>query len=126
LQLSFNRPNFANYLTPNFLPMHNFKELNVWKQSMDIAEDVNRLVELMPKHHLWGLGSQLLKTSVSVPSNIAEGCGRKTNEQFLYFLNVALASSFELETQILLAIRFESVDNAKADEVLKKLKQFKK
>ena len=115
LQLSFNRPNFANYLTPNFLPMHNFKELNVWKQSMDIAEDVNRLVELMPKHHLWGLGSQLLKTSVSVPSNIAEGCGRKTNKDFSNFLGISLGSSFEFETQLIICknLNFISEDDFK-------------
>ena len=106
--------------------MHNFKELNIWKQSMDIAVDVNRLVDSMPKHHIWGLGSQLLKTAVSVPSNIAEGCGRKTNEQFLYFLNVALASTFELETQIILAVRFETVESIKADEVLKKIEAVQK
>lgn len=101
--------------------MHNFKELNIWKLSMDIAEDVNYMVESMPKHHIWGLGSQLLKTAVSVPSNIAEGCGRKSDEQFLYFLNVALASSFELETQILLAIRFKTVDVIKAEDILKRI-----
>ena len=93
---------------------------------MDIAVDVNRLVDPMPKHHIWGLGSQLLKTAVSVPSNIAEGCGRKTNEQFLYFLNVALASTFELETQIILAVRFETVESNKADEVLKKIEAVQK
>ncbi len=106
--------------------MHNFKELNIWKMSMDIAADVNILVESMSTKHLWTLGSQLLKTSVSVPSNIAEGCGRTSDAQFNYFLNVAIASTFELETQILLSIRFNSVDQTKAEEILKNLNSVQK
>ena len=106
--------------------MHNFRELNVWKMSMDIAAEVNLLVESMPTQHLWTLGSQLLKTSVSVPSNIAEGCGRASDGQFGYFLNVAMASSFELETQLLLAIRFNAVDKNKTEEVLKSLDSVQK
>jgi four helix bundle protein len=106
--------------------MHNFKELNVWNMAMEIAEEVNNMVEAMPTHQVWTLGSQLLKTSISVPSNIAEGCGRISDGQFQYFLNVAMASSFELETQILLAIRFKTVDKEKAEETIKKLDSVQK
>ncbi len=94
--------------------MHNFKELNVWKMSMDIAAEVNLMVETMSTHHLWTLGNQLLKTSVSVTSNIAEGYGRESDRQFHYFLNVAMTSTFELETQLFLAIRFNAVNQTKA------------
>jgi four helix bundle protein len=106
--------------------MHNFRELNVWKMSMDIAVEVNIMVEAMPKYHMWTLGSQLLKSSVSVPSNIAEGCGRISDGQFQYFLNVAMASSFELETQLLLALRFNTVNTSKAEDVLKNLNSVQK
>jgi four helix bundle protein len=106
--------------------MHSFKELNVWNMSMEIAEEVNIMVESMPTHQIWTLGSQLLKTTISIPSNIAEGCGRASNNQLYYFLNVAMASTFELETQLLLAVRFKAVDKEKAEETIKKLESVQK
>lgn len=72
---------------------------------MDIAEAVYKLSADFPKSEIYGLTSQMRRAIISVSSNIAEGCGRQTKEQFSYFLNIAQGSLFEVETQLLLAIR---------------------
>ena len=73
---------------------------------MDLSEDIYRLTSTFASSEKYGLVSQMQRSSVSIPSNIAEGSGRGTNESFKYFLSVALGSAFELETQLLLAKRF--------------------
>jgi four helix bundle protein len=84
---------------------HNFRSLKIWQIAMDIAEAVYKLSADFPKTEIYGLVSQMRRAAVSVSSNISEGCGRQTNAQFSYFLNIAQGSLFELETQLLLAIR---------------------
>lgn len=82
---------------------HNFKKLSIWKKSFELSKSIYRSTEKFPKAEKLGLTSQLRRSAVSIPSNIAEGCGRGTNKQLIYFLNVARGSACELETQILLA-----------------------
>ncbi len=72
---------------------------------MQIAEDVYRLAENLPKHEMYSLTSQLRRAAISVPSNIAEGHGRNSPKEFNHFLGIALGSLSELETQLLLAVR---------------------
>lgn len=82
---------------------HNFRKLEIWIQSMEIVTEVYKLISEFPADERYGLKSQIARCSVSVPSNIAEGSGRTTDKEFAYFLDIALASSFELETQLILA-----------------------
>lgn len=70
---------------------------------MQLATEVYRLSAQFPKHEIYGLASQLQRSAVSVPSNIAEGHGRNSNKEFHHFLGVALGSLAELETQLILA-----------------------
>lgn len=84
---------------------HNFKELNIWKRSMDLAVDVYALSASFPNEERFGLTSQIRRSTVSIPSNIAEGSGRRSNKDFARFLDISLGSAFELETQLLLAER---------------------
>lgn len=86
--------------------MHNFRELNIWKDSMVLTKSVYKLTKAFPSSELYGLTSQINRSAVSIPSNIAEGAGRGGNKEFIRFLFISLGSSFELETQLLLANEF--------------------
>jgi len=86
--------------------MHNFKELKVWKQGMEIAKNSYLITKAFPAEERYGLTSQMNRSAVSIPSNIAEGCGRKSTKELYHFLNIALGSAFELETQLILSFDF--------------------
>lgn len=79
------------------------KDLNVWKRSMHLVMNVYSKTKTFPKDELYGLSSQMRRAAVSIPSNIAEGAGRKSKKEFYHFLYVALGSLAELETQLLIA-----------------------
>lgn len=81
---------------------HNFRELSSWKFSFDLVKEVYLISGKLPDDEKFGLKSQIQRCSVSIPSNIAEGSGRTTDKEFIYFLNVAISSAYELETQLLL------------------------
>lgn len=86
--------------------MHNFRELNIWKDAMGITKSVYKLTKTFPSSEQYGLTSQINRAAVSIPSNIAEGAGRGGNKEFVQFLFISLGSCFELETQLLLANEF--------------------
>lgn len=81
---------------------HNFRELKIWKDSIEIVKSIYLLTSELPDDEKFGLKSQLQRCAVSVPSNIAEGSGRSTNKDFRNFLNLSLSSSYELETQLII------------------------
>jgi len=82
---------------------HNFKELKIWQEAMKVVKSTYLLTAQLPSDEKFGLISQINRSAVSIPSNIAEGSGRTTEKDFLNFLNISLSSSFELETQLILA-----------------------
>ena len=84
-----------------------YQDLIVWQKAMDLAEQTYLLTRNFPKEELYGLTSQLRRAAVSVPSNIAEGQARQSTAEFRNFLSIAQGSLAEVETQILLAIRFQ-------------------
>lgn len=83
--------------------MNYFKELKVWQKAIELVTETYLLTKGFPKDELFGLVSQIRRCVVSIPSNIAEGCGRKTPKDFSNFLGIALGSSFEFETQIIIS-----------------------
>jgi four helix bundle protein len=85
--------------------VQHYRELIVWQKGMDLVEAVYRATHEFPNAELYGLTSQLRRSAVSVPSNIAEGQGRHTTRDFLYFLSIAQGSLMEVETQITIAQR---------------------
>ena len=105
--------------------MHNYKNLKVWQVSMELAEELYRLSAKLPSDEKFGLISQMRRCVVSIPSNIAEGTGRGTNKDFARFMNIALGSAFELETQVLLSIRLGYLDQPQ-NEVLDKVSQIQR
>ena len=95
--------------------MHH-KDLEVWKLSMSMVMKVYKLTKNFPEHEKFALTSQICRSAISIPSNIAEGCGRGSDKDTLRFLDIALGSSAELETQLLIA---QSLDYAKnIEEIL--------
>lgn len=84
--------------------MHHFRNLQIWKDAMDLAQAVYEITQVLPKMETYGLISQMTRAAVSVPSNIAEGSGR-SDKDFSHFLMIALGSLFELNTHIMLSER---------------------
>jgi four helix bundle protein len=83
--------------------LKNYKELKVWQKAYQLCIEVYRVTKTFPKEEIYGLTSQIRRAAVSVPSNIAEGYGRRTVGEYIQALYVAYGSNCELETQILLS-----------------------
>ena len=82
--------------------MKDFKKLKVWLKAMEIVKNVYELVKDFPAEERYGLRSQLTRSAVSVASNIAEGSAKRSSKEYVRFLEIALGSVYELETQILI------------------------
>lgn len=98
--------------------IENFKDLIVWQKAMDLAEEVYRLSRTFPKEEIYSLTNQIRRAVVSIPSNIAEGKGRHAIAEYLHFLSIARGSLKEVETQLLLAIRFGYISKADTNKAL--------
>ncbi len=97
--------------------MHNFKELKIWNNSMDLAVEVYKQTNSFPSEEKFNLISQIRRSAVSIPSNIAEGSGRNYDKEFNQFLGIARGSSFELQTQLILSNRLEFLEEVKFNEL---------
>ena len=97
--------------------MHNFKELKVWQEARTLVKAVYTLSKAFPDEERFGLTNQVRRAVISIPSNIAEGCGRKTDKDFCHFLYVSQGSSFELETQLILAMDLEYISEETFNEI---------
>ena len=84
---------------------HNFRKLNIWSKGIQLVIDTYGLTKTFPKAEVYALSSQLQRCSVSIPSNIAEGTSRGTDKHFTQFLEAALGSAFEWETQLIIAYK---------------------
>lgn len=96
----------------------NFKDLIVWQKSMDLVEEVYKLVRLLPNEELYVLSSQMRRSAISIPSNIAEGQKRRTDKEFATFLSYAKGSNAELQTQIMLCSRLGFLNVDRINNVL--------
>ena len=85
--------------------MHNFRKLDIWIDSVELADMIYYQTDSFPRSELYGLASQMQRAAVSAPSNIAEGSGRDSDRDFARFLAIALSSLYELETQVEIAHR---------------------
>ena len=92
--------------------MHNFKELKVWQAAMAVSKAIFVTTRQFPSEEKFTLIAQMMRSSISIPSNIAEGCGRKSNKELHQYLNISLGSAFELETQLILAKEFNYIEES--------------
>ena len=88
-----------------------YRDLLVWQKGMKLVEMVYEKLTEFPKEELYGLTSQIKRSVISIPSNIAEGKGRKTNKDFMQFLHIALGSLYEFQTQMELSKRLNMIEN---------------
>lgn len=99
--------------------MKNFKELRIWKKGIDIAIKTYRVTETFPKEDKYSIVQQMNRAGVSIPSNIAEGSSRKSEKDYFRFIEIALGSTYELETQVIIAEQLNKGDK----QLLKELKE---
>jgi len=102
----------------------NHKDLEVWKQSIELAKVVYELTSGFPASETYGLVSQMRRSAVSSASNIAEGAGRNTDKEFIHFLYITLGSLAELETQYVLSKELGFTEgSANVEEVIGKVRK---
>jgi four helix bundle protein len=95
-----------------------FKDLRVWQEAMKFAVSVYRVTANFPKHELYGLTQQLRRAAVSVPSNIAEGKGHRSDPEFRNFLMHARGSLLEVHTQLMIAQELEYITPEEGEGLL--------
>ena len=100
----------------------NFQDLRIWQKGIEVVKDIYILTKQLPREELYGLTSQMRRSAVSIPSNIAEGFRRYHNKEYKQFLYIALGSCAELETQIIIANELDYINNTDKTEVIEKIK----
>ena len=90
--------------------MNRLKELKVWQKAVELSVDVYKITRNFPKEERFNLTSQINRSAVSVASNIAEGAGRNNTKEFNNFLGIAVGSSYELQTQFIIAHKIGYID----------------
>lgn len=106
--------------------MDNYKNLKIWNKSIDLAIEVYHLTAEFPAEEMYGITSQIRRSSVSISSNIAEGAGRFTNKDFNRFINIAYGSSCELESQLIISLRLGYISDNEFQTVNKTINQIQK
>ena len=106
--------------------MRDYKKFLVWEKSHQLTLDVYKTTSSFPKDELFGLVSQVKRSSSSIPTNIAEGCGRNSEKDFCRFLYIAFGSANELEYQIILSIDLKFIDTENGQKLLFQVEEVKK
>lgn len=112
--------------------MHRFKELEIWKKSRKFCSEIYNATANFPSDEKFGLINQLRRASVSIPSNIAEGSSRNSQKDFARFLEIAIGSAYEIETQLLIAsdlgfLKYDDLNRLanKIEEIIKMTSKFR-
>lgn len=106
--------------------MRDFRTLNIWQDGMEMVKEIYGIIDTLPLHEKYGLSSQLSRAAISIPSNIAEGCSRSSQKDFNRFLEIALGSAFELETQILILVDLDLINKNKIKGLNEQLHKLQK
>lgn len=106
--------------------MHNLKEIKMWHKAIDLAADVYKMLANFPVDERYGLTSQAKRSAISIASNIAEGAGRNSDKEFIHFLGVANGSSYELQTQLIIANRLALINDTDVSNLLEQLDELQK
>ncbi len=103
-----------------------FKDLKIWQRSIRLVEQIYNMSKTFPREEIYGLQSQIRRSAVSIPSNIAEGFARLHNKEYRNFLYIALGSCAELTTQIIIAARLNYIEQSKADTIINEIEEISK
>lgn len=106
--------------------MNKYKNLEIWKRSVDLATEVYAVTKSFPTEEKFGLSAQLQRCAVSIPSNIAEGAGRGSKKDFKRFINIAYGSIYELETQLLISKNLGYLTTDKHEVLAKEIEEIQK
>lgn len=106
--------------------MNNFRELKVWKKSIDLNKDIYSITSNFPKHEQFGITSQIRRASISISNNIAEGCGRYSNQEFKRFLNIAFSSAYEVENMIIICFELNMLSISQNDKLITQIQEIEK
>ena len=106
--------------------MGDFRDLQIWKKGIELTKTIYAITEKFPKHEMFGLGSQIQRAMISVPSNIAEGALRQYKKEFLQFLHLARGSLGEVITQLEVAKELEYIDEETTINIGNKLEELMK
>lgn len=106
--------------------MKKFKELIIWQKSMEVVSQVFELAKLFPPEENYTLRPQIIRSSISIPSNIAEGAGSNSQKEFKRFLEISLGSCYELETQVLIIQRNSIVSEYNFDKLVLLINEIEK
>lgn len=106
--------------------MNNLKELKIWNKAIDLTVEVYKATTSFPTDERFGLISQSRRAAVSIPSNIAEGAGRNSLKEFNNFLGIANGSSFELQTQLIVANKLEMISDENLNPILESIDELQK
>ncbi len=102
----------------NSQKIKNFKDLRIWQESVKLVEEIYKMTKEFPKKELYGIVNQIRRSAISLPSNIAEGFVRYHNKEFKQFLFIALASSAEVETQLIISNKLKYITKHKYQPLL--------
>ncbi|MCV9388322.1 four helix bundle protein [Reichenbachiella ulvae] len=106
--------------------MHDFKKLNIWKRGVDLVTEIYQITSQYPESEKFGLINQIRRCSVSVPSNIAEGSGRKSDKEFRQFLSIAMGSLCELETQLVISKNLNFINSEQKEVITSEIHEIQK
>jgi four helix bundle protein len=106
--------------------MNNLQKLSIWNKAIDLSTRIYLLTQKFPKSEIYGLQSQIRRCAVSIPSNISEGAGRNSKNEFLHFLGIANGSCFELQTQIIISKNLEYLSSDEADDLINNIHEIQK
>ena len=101
--------------------MRNFRTYSIWTEAVDFATEIYRLTSTFPSYERYGLSDQLQRAAVSIGSNIAEGSSRESEKDFAHFLEIAIGSAFEIETQLRIALNLKYIDDQQYNDIVEKL-----
>ena len=106
--------------------MRDYKKYLVWQKSHQLTLEIYRLTRSFPKEEMFALTSQMKRSSSSIPTNIAEGCGRGSDKDFCRFLYISYGSANELEYQILLSVDLQFINYEDGENLLNQIEEIKK
>lgn len=101
-------------------------DLDVWKFAIEFVTEIYKLTNHFPQSEIYGLSSQMRRSAVSIPSNIAEGAARNSKKEFSHFLSIALGSIAEIETQLIISNNLNYIDSVTLTETITKLSSIRK
>lgn len=105
---------------------HNFKNLQIWQRSRVFVKNIYINTKQFPKEETYSLTNQIRRAAISIPSNISEGCGRSTDPQLFHFLDIAIASACEVETQLYLSLDLGYMSEKQCDDLTQEVSEIRR